>query len=365
MKQPLVSIIVPAYNHEDYVDTCIDSLIKQTYMNIELIIINDGSSDRTNERILNWETRLEERFNRYIYINKQNEGINKTLNQAIRMSTGQYLKFFATDDYMYPQAIELLVSKLEALGDDYGVAYSDGYHVLSKNLDDGQDMYQENRRFSNVVKYSEGNLFEWYLDTPIGLPTMTFLYRKSCYERIGLLDENLLMDSWDLSIRLAYAFKFVCVDEVLFLHRIHDANTGRNKEWLNRLYGQLIKKYADFNLGEKENNKRLTMKFRRLMGGEEIFRGIKNNLTNKRVIGWGTGQFYREQQSIHQFDIEYLVDSNIEKHGTQNDSYLIFPVDRLLNENKSEIFVLVFSSYYREIYMWLDKHGFEFNKHYY
>ena len=68
-KKPLVSVLIPAYNHSEYIEECINSFIIQTYLNLELIIINDGSTDDTHQKIENCRTICEERFVRFFYIN--------------------------------------------------------------------------------------------------------------------------------------------------------------------------------------------------------------------------------------------------------------------------------------------------------
>ena len=81
--EALVSVIIPAYNHGGFVQSCIESVAEQTYRNLELIIINDGSTDNTNEKIVALLPRYKERFEEIIYINRVNKGIGATLNELI------------------------------------------------------------------------------------------------------------------------------------------------------------------------------------------------------------------------------------------------------------------------------------------
>lgn len=102
-----VSIIVPIYNAEEYLQKCLDSLINQTYQNIEIILLNDGSTDNTKNIIASYKDE------RIIAINKKNTGIADTRNRGIKKSTGDYIMFVDSDDYLELNSIELLVERLE------------------------------------------------------------------------------------------------------------------------------------------------------------------------------------------------------------------------------------------------------------
>ena len=97
---PLVSVCVPAYNHEKYIAECIQSIIEQDYKNIELIIINDGSKDKTDEVIKSYEQKCQERFVRFEYRNRGNRGLSETLNEMVDWSHGKYFSAIASDDIL-------------------------------------------------------------------------------------------------------------------------------------------------------------------------------------------------------------------------------------------------------------------------
>lgn len=113
-----VSVIVPCYNMEKYLDNCFKSLINQTYKNLEIIFINDGSSDKTLNLLSKWEG--EERLN-FTLINQENKGISVTRNVGLRKATGDYIYFLDPDDIIFPTLIEELVNMLE--DDKYDYSY--------------------------------------------------------------------------------------------------------------------------------------------------------------------------------------------------------------------------------------------------
>ena len=113
MKKPLVSVIIPAYGHAHFIDETIDSALQQTYKNLELIIINDGSPDNIAEVIESRRSECEKRFTRFVFISRENKGLAKTLNQCLKEAQGEYVAITASDDKFEPEAIETLVSFLE------------------------------------------------------------------------------------------------------------------------------------------------------------------------------------------------------------------------------------------------------------
>ena len=103
-KQSLISVIVPIYNVEAYLDNCITSIINQTFINIEIILINDGSTDNSGEICNDYA----KRDSRIIVIHKENAGVSEARNTGIQIANGDYITFIDGDDYIHPQLLETL-----------------------------------------------------------------------------------------------------------------------------------------------------------------------------------------------------------------------------------------------------------------
>lgn len=116
----LVSIISPCYNGETYVGRFIESVLNQTYDNIEFIIVNDGSTDKTEEVILSYQQRFEEKGYKFIYIYQKNAGQSAAINQALKIFTGDYLTWPDSDDFLPSSAILKQVRYLEE-NTEYGL----------------------------------------------------------------------------------------------------------------------------------------------------------------------------------------------------------------------------------------------------
>ena len=114
-----ISVIIPAYNAEKYLEQCVESVRTQIYNNIEIIIVNDGSTDRTAEII----ERLKEKDSRIRTLHKRiNEGIGATRNSALELVTGQYILFLDSDDWIDPNHISDLYNLLVRTDSDVSIA---------------------------------------------------------------------------------------------------------------------------------------------------------------------------------------------------------------------------------------------------
>ncbi len=131
---PLVSIVIPVYNVEKYLDRCVQSVINQTYKNLEIILVDDGSTDASPEICDGWV----EKDNRISVIHKRNEGAGMARNVGIAQASGKYILFFDSDDFVDLQAVEKCVKIAEEHTCDVvlygrGDAYSDG-KVVEKDI---------------------------------------------------------------------------------------------------------------------------------------------------------------------------------------------------------------------------------------
>lgn len=185
-----ISIIVPIYNCSNFLERCLDSIINQTYTNIEIICINDGSTDNSLE-ILNHYTNID---NRIILINKKNEGVSVARNVGISRSTGEYITFVDADDWLETNAIEVLydisvendvdvvrgnyyINSNNEKYDSIGNTYELNKKVLKK------DDYEFKINLVDKLLYGEIPCFVWLLlikkeiiqkpiSFPVGIPVM-------------------------------------------------------------------------------------------------------------------------------------------------------------------------------------------------
>ncbi len=238
---PTVSLIVPCYNHQDYVAQTLESLVRQTYPALELILMNDGSTDGSDAVIRGLQAVLEARFQRYVYVNKQNEGVTKTLNRSIEVAQGEFVFLFASDDLAEPDAIERLVSAIEARGPQCAVVCGESDFIDSRGRRISFDAHGEpspaptsgvpstfvwlhtrnraafepTRDFGSYRSFLQGN----YMPTGI-------LVRRAAMLSVGLYDTQQKLEDWAMWLKLSRRFEFAFVPSVLCHYRKHSSNTS-------------------------------------------------------------------------------------------------------------------------------------------
>ncbi|MBX9865597.1 MAG: glycosyltransferase [Burkholderiales bacterium] len=194
---PLVTVIVPCYNHEKYVETCLDSIFRQTYQNIEVIVIDDCSSDNSAEVIKKLQTKYDFKFIEH----QENWGLTKTLNDVIYNHTnGKYIKVIASDDYLTDDCVEVLTTEIERLGNEYAFVYAQVRHFIEKNGVIDLQEYVGNS--CTVVELFERE--ENYI------PAMSVLFDKNKFIYLGGFDDCYIEDyyMW-LTFATKYKFQFV------------------------------------------------------------------------------------------------------------------------------------------------------------
>lgn len=250
---PLVSVIIPVYNHEYFVSHTLTSIARQTYSNIELIVINDGSPDNSLEVIKSYEEELRQRTSNFILIDQPNAGIVNALNAGIKASKGEYLYIIASDDIAKVTAIETLVNfyiehdSVEEYGfvvgdsqvidengrgifykDNYAITYDikeADYKTFGKLLEDkNTDISFDSEKFGSYESLVKGNYI------PNG-----YLIRRKYIERVGYYNPEIKLEDWYMNLQLAKICKFKFIDEVLFEYRQHSNNTVKRKLHMKEL----------------------------------------------------------------------------------------------------------------------------------
>ena len=229
---PLVSVIIPAYNHEKYISLTMQSIREQNYPNIELIVINDGSSDRTPVIAHEFCMKKTGNFKRLLFIDKPNEGVTKTLNLGVTTADGDYVFLIASDDYLVdPNAIKILVEKM--LQDtSTGMACGDARFIDQNGNLPNDSLLKPiadtflTRYFPAFLGLNITNDFGSYKSLLLGnyIPGGV-LVRKSVYEDIGMYDPDKILEDYGFWLRLAKTYRFDYSSRVLMHYRIHPTNT--------------------------------------------------------------------------------------------------------------------------------------------
>ncbi len=281
----LVSVVIPTYNHQNYIQEAIKSIIKQTYKNIELIIIDDGSKDLSYEKALELKPQCEKRFARVVMEKQNNMGCALTLNKLIKMSEGEYIYLIASDDLSKPEAIEKEVIFLDK-NPDYGLAVGNSeiidtegkkcyWDAQRNNIYD--EKYATYKTFVDFLKTGHSKFddkeFGSYKSLYIGnyIPN-GYLIRKSILDIIEPLSEKTPLEDYYIMLQLSKHCKFKYIDEILFSYRWHGANSMNNCKTIEK-YTQMVKENEERILSELDYEKQ----------PPEIQEIIKYGLLYKRV----------------------------------------------------------------------------------
>lgn len=203
---PLVSIIIPVYNGADYLREAIDSALAQTYPNIEVIVVNDGSTDggMTEEIALSYGEKIR-------YFRKENGGVSSALNRGIREMTGEYFSWLSHDDVFYPDKTAVQVACLRDFGG--GVILYGDYDLI----DQGSQFVGARR----VRQTAPGTIY-FALIMEGAVNGCTVLVPRSCFAEVGVFDEKLrTSQDFDMWFRLAGKYGFRHIAKPLFKSRIH------------------------------------------------------------------------------------------------------------------------------------------------
>ena len=208
---PLVSVIIPAYNAENFLARTLESVLSQTYQNIEVLVIDDGSQDRTAEIVQS----IAQKDSRVILLQQENSGVAAARNLGINNSIGEFIAPIDADDIWYPQNLEKQVQCLLQAEASVGLVYSWSVDINEK------DKLTGDFRASNI----EGNVFSTLLCHNFLGNASSTLIRRSCVENIGGYNTQLKAqnaqgcEDWDFYLRIAEIYQFKVVPEFFIGYR--------------------------------------------------------------------------------------------------------------------------------------------------
>lgn len=222
--KPLVSVVLPTHNRPNMTKKAIDSVLTQDYEKIELIVVDDGSSDRTPEVVKNFsDGRVE------LYKHKKNKGQAAAENKGVKESNGKFIGFIDSDTIWLKGKIRKQMKKIMESKKEVGLVYCNSFNKSGEYV-------KESRSES-----TEKNTFEALITGLVGITTSKILVKKRCINEIGGWDEKL--DSYidlDLCLRMAKRYEFQSVNEPLVVSQNHKktritTNYQKKIDGLNRI----------------------------------------------------------------------------------------------------------------------------------
>lgn len=215
---PLVSVIIPLYNHERYITKAIESILNQSFSNFEIIIINDGSTDQSEEKVkLIKDTRI-------LYSSQENQGASYTLNKGIKLARGKYISILNSDDSYFENRLEKCIDSIESTSNmavftGIELINDDNQSLGSKLGQDwnsrlGEPNFQNNH--SIILDLLAGN----FLHT-----TSNLFCKKEVFFEIGFFKNLRYTHDYEFFLRLCVGYPVLIIKENLLYYRFHSSNT--------------------------------------------------------------------------------------------------------------------------------------------
>lgn len=238
--QPLVSIVFPTRNRAHLLHEAVLRILQQTYPHFELIIVDDGSTDRTAEVIEEIKKETNDDRIRFVHF-ETHQGGAQARNAAIHVAKGKYITSQDDDDEWEPTYLERQVNNLENLPEEYGMSYVSYWRILPN----GKKVLMPPKNFHP----KEGNLWGGDIMYKNYCPFQAGMIRRSVLEKVGLVCEhiNSLYD-WEMWLRIAKHYKIAHIDEPLFTwHYTPNSNSSDPKkiQWQIDARNYILKEFGD------------------------------------------------------------------------------------------------------------------------
>lgn len=343
---PKVSIILPTYNGEKYIQQSIDSVIDQTFMDWELIIVDDCSTDSTPKIVKAYA----DKDNRISVIhNDVNKRLPSSLNIGFVSAKGDYLTWTSDDNYYLPRAIEEMVYYLDN-------------HVEKPMVVANMDVVDENGKLLYTLdNYDEQRM---YLCNCVGA---CFMYRRYILNEVGEYDPAMfLVEDYDYWLRILFRCGSIGhITKTLYMYRMHSQSlTGKRlndvKKQLNKLRWKYIDKLISNIKADKESLSQLYYElYEDDISDNKLNNVFKNYLpliymdsgkdNGKEIIVYGAGTIGEEAYQLFGDRIKYYIDRDEHKIGKQKNGKEIIPLKTLKELQEYEIVIAVSDKYIYQI----------------
>jgi alpha-1,3-rhamnosyltransferase len=228
---PLVSVIISCYNHQDFIQSCIESVIRQTYPNIELIVFDDGSSDRSPVIL----DALSKQHGFYFKA-QENAGLSTTLNRALAEAKGEYICQLGSDDILMLDKVEKQVNYMEQHPD---IALLGG-NILC--IDDAGVIKAQQK----LTPYREVDFNTLMLNPKQGPPAPTMMMQADVLRGIGGYNPNNNLEDLYLWLKFTHSgHKVAILNDVLAYYRKHSYNTTKNYRFMTESILDIFQEYKE------------------------------------------------------------------------------------------------------------------------
>ncbi len=229
--KPLLSVVIPSYNHEKFIKQAIDSVLNQTYKNLELIVIDDGSKDSSIDIIKSYKD------DRLTLVCQENAGAHNAINKGLSMAKGEYLAVLNSDDIFTKDRFEIMIKEMQKRPEvEFACSYIQiidtegnklGLKEGWKNMEPWTVPHPE-LSFKATDDFKLNLLMTNFTST-----TSNFLFTRNLYEKIGGMRNLRFAHDWDFALRAAEVAECTMIEKPLMEYRVHSSNTiSSNRKWM-------------------------------------------------------------------------------------------------------------------------------------
>ena len=253
-ENPVVTVICLAYNHEKFVIETLNSVMQQNYQPIELIIVDDCSSDTTKMTIEKW---LLDHSEIQFIANTANIGNTKSFNNALKLAKGEYVIDLAADDLLLPNGLQIQVDAFKKSNyKNIGVVYGNA-EIINENGSFNSYYFPVNANGKVISKRVTGDIYSSVLSTGDSICSVSALIKKSVFDFLGGYDETLNYEDLDSWIRASREFEFDFIDEIVVKKRTVINSLGSNfykkRHKINISTYKILKKALKLNRSKRED----------------------------------------------------------------------------------------------------------------
>lgn len=218
-----ISIVVPIYNVAKYLDKCINTLVNQTYSDLEIILVNDGSTDESLSICNEWK----EKDKRIVVVNKENGGLSSARNAGIKKANGSYICFVDSDDYVELDMVEKLINAIHEDGSDIAICNRVEFYDYKKKNQYKLSFKNDNKHLCMNKKEALAELCSFRL---FDMSAWSKMYRTSFFSNMDFPEGKLSEDYYIMYILFDKCKKISYVNEPLYVYRQRKGSISKNKK---------------------------------------------------------------------------------------------------------------------------------------
>lgn len=239
MTYPLTSVAIPAYNHSAFIEACLASVCAQTYPNLELVLIDDGSSDDTFAQAEAFLAQHPDRFQRVVLKRQENQGVSATSNACLEACSGEWVHLLGSDDILYPDKAMKIQQAIESWRcPELALVHADVDYI-----DENGHIVTRKRQPKRPAAGLDFHAYRWLFGAEHYIFNPTITLRRDAVLQLGGFDKTLPLEDLDCWLRLSTRHAIGRVPEVLAGYRKHPGNASRKRL---KMLGAQFQTYAKF-----------------------------------------------------------------------------------------------------------------------